>query len=239
MPQGENNPPFSSWHSHCWLKWEIRVETIRQILSVPRSEVFVNFMLRDIARFLSKGELEITFDDLFGTNEWKAIVESKLTEQDKEFQLRDLYIKQLGSLHCLCTPFRVCMDNKIQTLYYMIHATKHPRGRMLMKSVMKNQGAGGAFAYLGPEDKAVAAQMKLINDDIANLQQLLLRKFAGQTKSFMSVQEESCMDTDLVESDYRKAIQDLRKDEKVTVKPVTSKTERGLSGGDLIAFPNT
>jgi hypothetical protein len=159
-------------------------------------------MLRDIGRFLSHPHLDATFDSLFGTSRWREIVVAKRANQEKERQLRDLYVEQLASLGCYVTTFRVCLDEKVQTLYYMIHATNHPKGRILMKEVMARQGSGGLFAYLGPSDQSARAQLPLFVDDISRLKELLLGKFAGCTMTYDSVQTESCMDTELIDRDY-------------------------------------
>jgi len=212
-------------------------ETVERILSLKRSEVFITLMLRDIGRFLSHPDLEGTFDLLLGTPDWRDIIATGATNEDKEHQLRDLYVEQLTKLSCYVTPFRVCMDEKLQTLYYMIHATKHPKGRILMKEVMARQGASGVFAYLGPADKSTRAQLRLLADDIPALKDLILTKFAARTMTYDSVQSESCMDTDLIDHHYRDALKELRRDGLITVKPITSKTERGLGGRDRITFP--
>lgn len=215
----------------------IPFQTVNRIMSLQRSEVFITLMLRDIGRFLSNPDLEGTFDSLFGAPHWRDIISTEASNQDKEHQARDFYVQQLVELGCYPTPFRVCMDEKVQTLYYMIHATRHPKGRILMKEVMARQGAGGVFAYLGPADMSARAQLRLLADNIPALKELLLNEFAGGSITYENVQYESCMDTDLIDRDYREALQDLRRDGHIHVKPVTSKTERGLSDQDLITFP--
>ena len=124
-------------------------ETVKLLMSLRRSEVFITLMLRDIGRFLSHPDLETTFDRLFGTQEWRIIVHSNKTGEAKERELRDLYVAQLRRIGCKVTVFRVSMDERLQTLYCMVHATKHPKGRWLMKDVMHRQGSNGIFAVLG------------------------------------------------------------------------------------------
>ena len=126
---------------------------IKEILSIPRTEVFITFMYRDIGRFLGAGNVEDVFDELFGTPVWRAILEKNLKHGDREHALRDLYISQLREEAKVkfAWPFRVCMDEKTLTLYYLIHATNNFKGLYVMKGVMYGQGAGGTFAYLGPE----------------------------------------------------------------------------------------
>ena len=216
----------------------ISFETVRRIMSLERSEVFVTLMLRDIGRFLGHADLEQAFDRLFGTREWLAIVESEAAGEEKEQALRDLYIAQLRSLGCKVTAFRVSMDEKAQTLYYMVHATRHCRGRWLMKDVMKRQGANGVFAYLGPGDLIARMQGSLFPvDTVRELMPEVMQKFRGRTVGFDSLLDECCDDNELGIPDYRRALQELRRQGKVQVRPVTSKTTRGLQGMDQITFP--
>ena len=211
---------------------------IEGLMSLSRSEVFITLMLRDIGRFLSHSNLEAAFDSLFGTPQWRGIVYTGKTGDAKEKELRDLYVAQLRSLGCKVTLFRVSMDQKLQTIYYMIHATKHPKGRRLMKDVMYGQGVDGVFAYLGPQDQSARMQSTLFaSDPIPALRTGLLRKYSGRTISFEDLRNECCDEDELRDPDYRKALKELRDDKKIEVTPVTSTTSRGLRGNDQIAFP--
>jgi three-Cys-motif partner protein len=217
------------------------METVKRVMSLPRSEVFINLMIRDIGRFLSHPDLNDTFDRLFGTLEWRGILESNLTGEAKEAALRDLYSEQLISLGCYVTNFRVCMDDRRQTLYYMVHATKHPLGRWLMKDVMRKQGPQGMFAYLGPEDAAMQIQQAMIPvATLDELQTFLCNKYAGRSLTYTGLINESAWDhNEFVRSDYHKALQALRAEGRISVQRRSSKTDRGLRDQDLITFPNT
>ena len=213
-------------------------DSVKQIMSLKRSEVFITLMLRDIGRFLTHPNLDSTFDRLFGTDEWRKIVYANKTGEEKERELLELYIAQLRMIGCKVTFFRVCMDEKLQTLYYMVHATNHCSGRWLMKNVMYQQGTNGVFAYLGPKDKVMRMQATLFPaDDIPALKTQLLTKFPRRTRSYDAVLLECCDDNELREPDYRTALKELRDEETIRVKPITSKTESGLRGKDSITFP--
>ena len=214
-------------------------EIVKKIMSLTSSEVFINLMIRDIGRFLTHPDLDDTFDHLFGTKDWRDIVESGLTGELKESALRDLYSDQLRSLGCFVTNFRVCMDDRRQTLYYMVHATKHPLGRWLMKDVMRKEGPQGMFAYLGPDDEAMRLQTSMIPvTTLDELKDFLSKKYAGRNLTFKGLLYQSAEDdNELVRSDYRKALQELRAEGRLEVQPRTSKTERGLADQDLITFP--
>jgi hypothetical protein len=62
-----------------------------------------------------------------------------------------------------------------------------------MKSIMYNQGAEGAFAYLGPNDLANRSQMRMLDDSIPSLQRYLKERFKGRTLTYDKVLEESYM----------------------------------------------
>lgn len=212
---------------------------IKDILSVRRTEVFITFMYRDIARFLESDKVGNVLDELFGTSEWRAILRKGYKGIKREHALRDLYIRQLVSeagVHFVW-PFKVYMTEKRQTLYYLIHATNNFKGHFVMKNIMYKQGAGGQFTYLGPDDYALRQQMPLLDpDDIPGLKSLLLKKFSGQQKTYLQVEKETTMDTSHIERHYRRALKELKSEGLVEIRPVTSKTSRGLAGDDIVSF---
>ena len=130
------------------------------------------------------------------------------------------------------------MEDRLRTLYYMIHGTKSPKGRRLMKNVMHGQGVNGLFSYLGPQDQAAHMQGTLFQDNpVPALKSQLATRFSGRKISFEDLRDECCDDDELRDPEYRDALQELRREGMVVVTPVTSKTNRGLRGDDLITFP--
>lgn len=214
-------------------------QLVREILSIRRTEVFFTFMYRELARFLGRPELEATIDELFGTDRWREC-RGQVGGQ-REHCLRELYITQLREQAGVkyVWPFRVRMTEKRQTLYYLIHATNHFKGLDIMKGIMYHQGAGGTYAYLGPDDAVYRQQMPLLVDDaedVDSLKTYLLQRFAGETLTYEQVKERSYQETPSIDPHYRRALQGLRKEGKISVTPVSSK-KGGLKGSDLITFP--
>ncbi len=217
--------------------------TIVKILSNPRTEVFFTFMVRDIARFMELPQLEDTFNSLFGTEKWKGILDSS---QKPEIALIGLYRRQLhevGNVKYSC-PFRICTPEKAQTLYYLLHVTNNYKGHSIMKGIMFKQSAQGNFAYLGPEDIAARSQMRLFDvNSIEDLKKYLLERFKGETITYDKIQEEVCLpwysEPPYIDQHYRQALKELEKERKIRVDRITSKTPRGLSGEDRIAFPQS
>jgi len=216
----------------------IPFEAVKSILSLPRTEIFFTFMGRDINRFLGLPQVERHLDVLYPTPEWRDIYKmDDWRERDKA--LLNLYIKSLHEVAGVkyVWPFRVCMDEKYQTLYYLIHATNHFHGLKIMKDIMYNLCASGEFAWLGPKESLYRYQQKLFDDTIPSLQGYLLKRFEGEPKTFEEILEETYQDTRFVERQYRQALKELEKERKIKVERVTSKTTRGLGGEDKIIFP--
>lgn len=216
----------------------VSFKTIKRIMSIPRTEIFFNFMTRDVGRFLSIDNQEKHFNNLFGNESWKSL--KSLKGAEKEHALRDLYIANLYNEGCAkyVWPFRVCMDTRSQTLYYLIYATNHFLGLKIMKEIMHKQN--DQFAYLGPDEfsyQAEKAQLRLFDPSISKLKDFLLARYRkGISKSFNTIIEETYMLTPNVESEYRAALKELRKDGKIRTEPITSKSERGLGGQDIVHF---
>jgi len=215
---------------------------IKKILSNPKTEVFFTFMVRDIARFIENSQLNNTFTDLFGTREWEKITE--LPEREKA--LIELYRKQLHEVGGVkySLPFKVSESERLKTLYYLLHSTNNFKGHSIMKSIMFNQSVQGSFAYLGPNDISERSQTRLFDiHDIRQLKKYLLEKFKGETLTYEEIQEKVCepwySEPPYVDKHYRQALKELKSENKIGVEPVTSKTEKGLSGADRITFPKS
>jgi len=198
-------------------------EAVKNILSLPRTEIFFTFMTYYINRFLELPQVEKHLNALYPTPEWKQIYQIQSWEE-RDKALLNLYVKSLKEIAGVkyVFPFRVFMDEKYQTLYYLIHATNHFHGLKIMKDIMKRQGASGNFAWLGPKESSYRYQQKLFDDTIPSLKEYLLKKFEGESKP-----------------EYRQALKELEKERRINVKRVTSKTTRGLSGKDKIIFPKS
>jgi len=213
---------------------------VTTILANPRTEVFFTFMVRDIERFLAHPDLVETFTMLFGTDEWRNVKDLP----QRELALMELYTKQL---HEACGveftfSFRVSESDKLRTLYYLIHATNNFTGHKIMKGIMFNESPDGSFAYLGPNDVSRRYQGTLFDiHDIEQLKDVLLERLAGQEIRYDDIEKAMCVpwhsEPPYVDKHYRKALKELEKENRTSVIRVTSKTDRGLSGQDRIAFP--
>ena len=110
-----------------------------------------------------------------------------------------------------------------------------------MKRIMYKEGVRDTFSFLGPDDYDTRKQELLFpTTEISELGDYLLQGFAGRTISFDDLLEESMPEegNPFIDQDYRDILKELRKSGAITVKPVSSKTERGLDKNDVITFPD-
>lgn len=210
-------------------------KVVERIMSLPRTEIFFTLMTRDINRFLANTKVEEALRELYPLPDWRQIYQIQ-DWRARDRALKDLYEKCLvevaGVKHVF--SFRVSMDEKYQTLYYLIHATNRFRGLKIMKDIMYKQGASGTFAYLGPEESTYRNQMRLFKDDISSLKHYLLKNFKGKTKKFEEILEETYMYTPFVESHYKDALRKLEAENRIKIR---GKGPRGGIKDSTITFP--
>jgi three-Cys-motif partner protein len=212
--------------------------TIKRILSIPKTEIFFNFMVRDVNRFLSIPNQESNMNSLFGCDDWKKYI--NLTGQKRQNALRDLYIRQLidNKLAKYVWPFKICEDTRCATLYYLLHATNSFKGLDVMKTIMFNQSE--YFAYLGPDEFSYQDsrynQLRIFDFNIDTLKEFLLKFFEKNKKyTYEEIKEKSYLLTPSVDKHYRKAIKELEKEYRVIINRISSK-KSGIKGNDEITF---
>jgi len=164
----------------------------------------------------------------------QVILQNQYPNLPREQALLRLYRDQLHkSANVKYTlPFKVNADKKLQTTYYLIHATNSPKGCELMKEIMYKAGTEGRFGYLGPAE----GQMSLTQyDGISKLEEFLLVRFSGRTVSYQNVRYETLMNTEIVRKYYHDAILELEEEDEIQI---AGKGPRGgLPEKALITFP--
>lgn len=210
-------------------------ESIKKILQIPKTEVFINFMVRDIHRFLGSTNHKLSIDDFFGLdNVGKIVKEMKNQKPNLEgkYALLELYKKQLhekaGVRYIL--SYDVYADEQSQTTYFLIHATNHVKGCEVMKNIMSKAGTEGRFSYLGPDN----GQMTIMQyGDLSELKEYLLNKFDTRTIPFKNIIYETLMDTKFIKPDYKDALLELETESKILI---IGKGQRGSIEKSDISF---
>lgn len=210
-------------------------DIVRDILSVDKTEVFINFMVRDVNRFLESPRHRHSIEDLYGISNVAEELAESYPNLSREQALLKLYRDRLhhDAKVKYTFPFKVYADERLQTMYYLIHCTNHPLGCKLMKEIMYKTGTEGVLGYLGPAE----GQMSLTYyEGTGKLKDFLLEKFAGETLSFKQLlyRYETLMEADFVEEHYRKAIKELNGEGKVSIQGMGP--QGGLSKKAVITF---
>ena len=195
----------------------IPLKIIKKLLSIEKTEVFITFMIRDVIRFLESTSHQNSIKDLYGIeNVIKRLTEGPYKNMKKEEALLKLYRDQLHKqANVIYTfSFKVNTDEKLQTTYYLIHCTNHPKGCMLMKAIMYSSGTEGKFGYFGPAEGQLTLDLPQFGG-MKKFKAFLVKKFKNRSISFIDLQNETLMDTRLIEKHYRQAIRELEKENKI------------------------
>lgn len=191
-------------------------ETIKDILNTKKTEVFLNFMVRDMNRFLTDQTHKVSIDDFFGINNVENIIKNQYPKWTREYALLDLYKKQLQKEASVdyVLSYKVCADETSQTTYYLIHATNHPLGCEVMKNIMYKAGTEGRFCYLGPQN----GQMDLMRySDSLQFQDYLLKRFKGRKLSYQKIRYETLTETQFIPKDYKEALLELENRKEILI----------------------
>jgi len=209
-------------------------EIIENILSIQKTELFITFMVRDVNRFLESAGHRISIEELYGVEGVLEALSNQYSNLPREHALLKLYRERLHDEANVkyTLAFKINADERLQTTYYLIHATNSPKGCELMREIMHKTGTEGRFAYLGPAE----GQMSLTRyDGLSKLKEFLLNRFRGRLLSYQDIRYENLMDIDFSKKDYRKALIELEEEGKVSI---GGKGPRGgLLDNSQIAFP--
>jgi three-Cys-motif partner protein len=213
----------------------IEMRQIAELLSFPRGELLVNLATQSMGRFTNAPEFEQHMDALFGTDEWRAA--SDLTAPERRTFFRDLYTRQL---HDLC-GFEHTLDFEMigsggQHSYFLIYATRHPKGLEVMKDAMWGMDPTGGYQF---SSRAAGQQVLFTGDalDTGPLRAALLTKFAGHTVSIEELERFVVCETPYKKTHLKKLTLKLMEDDGL-LGPVTGRTREGTyPSGTRISFP--
>lgn len=216
---------------------------IRDIMGLAQSEAFINFMVRDINRFVEELRHAPAIREMYGFNEeeYEHFTRSITGSAHRVPALREAYEARLRTAANtkFAWSYRVAEGGAEDTVYYLIHAANHIKAFREMKDATHEESAHGGSAFLGKDDFGARAQLELFGED-AEVREGLLEVFASRTITFDELCDEAYPDPRFpraVEADFRKALNALATEGRIRKTPVTSSTTRGLRGADLLQFP--
>lgn len=215
-------------------------EVITKIGATDQFEMIITFMSRDINRFLENEDHSDAMETTFGTSNY--IDEVGDFDAENWEPLVEYYTNRIEGVGPEMTfEYLITEPDTRQTVYYLVFGTNHPNGLKTMRDVMNICGTGN-FGYAPKivdhdrEQSGLAA----FTSGMEATKEFLVDSFGEYRIEFRKMVE-MCYKMrkyeDDVESDYRKAIQELEKEGKVEVIRRASKTGgSGVTKGDLIDF---
>ena len=219
----------------------VRLQTLRELLSFDRVEVFLTFMVRDAARHL-EGNYAEALTELFDGDAWRQCIEDDGVRTECLMRTFQAVVTKDAADYVL--PYKVHEDESRRVLYYLVHLTNNDRGMRVMKEKMiKKSGEMTFFPItLRPPD-----QLALDVSEPApypSLQRYLSETYHGKSMRFVDL-----LNTDYprghswVESQYAKAVQAMEAAQPpaatvTRLKPLTDKGRRTrtIKNGDTVAF---
>ena len=205
---------------------------LEQIMRYPQNELLINFMFYFITRFIALPDQAENFDKLFGCQDWRDAI--PLSGVEREKKLVEVYKRQLKKFAKYVFAYRLSFYDKNRTYYYIFHATNHIKGCNIMKSSFATLN-NGKVEYLGQRNDFISF-FDLDEVKTQEIKDYLLRHFTRKEITFDQIVDEIIEDTFYLEKDIRAALHSLNSENKISVTPVTSHTQKGLSGADIICF---
>jgi len=210
----------------------LKYTTIKRIMEIDKSEIFLNFMYDSVSRWLSHDGVEDCLSELFGCDSWK---ETRTTpKSQKEVSIVSLYRDQLKKVATFVMPYRVCYPDKNRTFYYLVHLTNNLLGAIIMKSCFAEINSG-SVAYLGKQ-KHETTFMDTKAYKQADIKSYLQECFSNRTVTYNDLIAELIDSTPYLEKEIKDALYCLRSEGIVVKGQVTSKQDKAILGNDTITF---
>lgn len=152
--------------------------TISKILGNKRCEILINFMYEEINRFLCLESLSGEMDELFGTSDWRTVIELPGSSQ-RRTAIHDLYLRQLKTAARYVHSFE--MRNKTNsTDYFLYFATNGLKGLEKMKEAMWKVDDTGSFQFSDHEDARGLLSLFSDHPNLEPLKDSISRTFRGR-----------------------------------------------------------
>jgi three-Cys-motif partner protein len=153
-------------------------------------------------------------------------------------------IKSYGNRYTL--PFRFRDSKGKRTSHHLIFVSKHFRGYEIMKDIMARESTYSdqgvpTFEYNPADFLPKQTLLFKLSRPLDDLQEMLLRSFAGQTISMLEIYKQHNVDTPFIKSNYKEALKALEENGKIIARKPDGKSRRKGTFADnvLAIFPDS
>jgi len=211
-------------------------QTICKIVKNSRCEVLVNFMYEEVNRFLSVEKHAEDYDELFGTGEWRNVLElSGAAERRKA--IHDIYLKQLKTAAKYVHSFEM-LNKGNSTDYFLFFATNSLKGLEKMKEAMWKVDDTGSFQFSDHSDARGLMSLFSAQPNLAPLREAILRKFRGKEIAVEELRDWLVAETEFLPKHLKVPIlAPMEQAGEVSVVNPTAKRRKGtFSDGTILRF---
>jgi three-Cys-motif partner protein len=119
---------------------DIPMKKLQPFLRGRSCEVLINLMTRHIFRFLDEPDREVSYNNLFARKEVLEILKNSRLRNEPPYARAEEAVREYGrSLRLLCgfkyvSAAAILDPNKESIRYFLVYATKHPRGVEVFKN---------------------------------------------------------------------------------------------------------
>lgn len=178
------------------------MEVIGKLLAYDRCEVFINFMLDHVNRFVGFGKVQASVQELFGTTTEHLPPPALQGDARRQF-LIDLYARQLGTVAGFkyVQNFEM-IDSRDRPLYHLFYGTRHLTGLDKMKQAMWKVDPSGGVRF----SDRLAGRLVLFGNkpDPEPLIQALRDRFRGETVTVETVERFVILETPYASNHYNR-----------------------------------
>jgi three-Cys-motif partner protein len=210
------------------------MDLLAELLAYPRTELFVNFMVGHVQRFITRSGQENVVRELFGIDV-RDVLEGHRDPADRVEHLRQAYIRQLHERVGFKYVQSFAMLNQTGNVsYYLIHGTRHEKGLELMKHAMWKIDPGGEYTF---SDRLAGENVLFtLEPNLRPLRDDLLRHYAGrQNVTVPEIERHVLLDTPYLDTHIRKVLRPLEGDQRIRVNRPPGR--RQFAAGVTIDFP--
>src|SRR5262245_37599366 len=178
---------------------------VKELLAYDSCEVLFNFMYEEINRFIEHPDQTKNFDELFGTDKWRAVANVAEPRARRAF-LHDLYVSQLrGAAGVRYVRSFEMRNKKDVTDYFLFFATNSAKGVKKMKEAMWKVDQSGEFRF---SDATNPAQTLLFEPapDFSALRRAIVERFAHMETTVAEVEDFVLAETPFRETHYKKQV---------------------------------
>jgi len=141
---------------------------MERLLSFPKVEVFINFAIDSINRFIGTKEAGNHINELFGSEHASELILSGSTNRLRD--LKDLYQIGLSSLAGFVRYFEM-KNSENRPIYYLFFASNNELGHLKMKEAMWRVDKEGDFKFSDATDpdQIVLFERENFGEDVFNI----------------------------------------------------------------------